>query len=116
MTAPKIYIFWYAKILTQAFLHDSHTFDFGGFFTFLVALAHGAALYESHGMYIYTFTANCCVHTLVFPHLSMRRLETNLIWVRVKWHYELYHRNHYLLHFNHELRTSIDSTPRIRMG
>ena len=24
VTEPKIFIFWYAKILTQAFLHDSH--------------------------------------------------------------------------------------------
>ena len=32
--------FWYAKILTKAFLHDSHIW-FWIFFTLLVALAHG---------------------------------------------------------------------------
>ena len=43
MTEPNFfYLFKDAKILTQAFLPDSRI-DSGGFFTFLVVLAHGAA-------------------------------------------------------------------------
>ena len=65
----------------------THTVDSGGFFTFLVASAHGAA------RYVHSRQTAVYVHWL-FSHLSLRRLETNFIWVRVKWHYELYHRNH----------------------
>ena len=72
----------------------THTFDSRGFFIFLVDLAQGVTLYESHGIYIHGKLLHTYICTLVFPHLSLRRLETNLIWVRVKWHYELYHRNH----------------------
>ena len=39
---PKMFLFCFAKILNQAFLHYSHIWLWG-FFTFLVALAHGAA-------------------------------------------------------------------------
>ena len=44
MTEPKN-----AKILTQAFLYDSHIWP-GGFSTFMVALAHSVAWHEEGGL------------------------------------------------------------------
>ena len=41
----EMFLFCFTKILNQAFLHDSHIWLWG-FFTFLVALAHGAAVHS----------------------------------------------------------------------